>query len=384
MKHLTPLAAGAQLGLLGNGQLGRMFTQSAHKLGYRVGCWGPGVETPCAELADVYYASDWNDEFTAESFLSQHPVITTELEQVPKQLLDKLAEHSTLRPAADVVKVCQNRALEKTWLKTHGFPVPPFQVVHSSRELNKALHEIGFPCVVKTASGGYDGKGQIQLSHYENAEAIWQQMGAHELIIEAWVPHIKELSVVCARDGFGNTRTFPVCENIHSRHILAMTVFPARITDKQAQRASALAQQIAQAIRVHGLITVELFLLADGNILVNELAPRPHNSGHVTIETCEHSQFDFQVLTTAGHPLPQVREKSAGIMVNLLGDLWSEGLPDLSILEKIAPAHIHLYGKKTASPRRKMGHVTYLTENPEKLAQKLENFATSQNWAYFY
>lgn len=373
------LPKGSTISLLGNGQLGRMFIQSAKRHGYKVACWGPGQDSPCAQIADFYYPNQWNDWSCIQKFLKNSSVITTELEQVPADLLDELSLHAQLCPSAQIIKICQDRKLEKNWLRDHGLPVTEFRVVQSERDFVSAIRELGLPCVAKTTGGGYDGKGQRTVKCLQDVEHIWKALGPNQLVVERLVPFVKEISVICARDSRGTIRTFPIFENVHSRHILAMTIFPARISQTAAQRAKKLATEIAEYLELQGLLTVEMFLLEDDRILVNELAPRPHNSGHVTIEACKNSQFDYQVFILTRQPLPEVEVCSPGIMINLLGELWSEGEPDLNQLSTFGQAHIHLYGKSKPLPGRKMGHVTFTNEITKDIEEQLLSFAQQQS-----
>ncbi len=353
-----PLPEGSVIGVLGNGQLGRMFTQAAHDLGYKVWVFGPGRGSPAGQVADREFDAAYDDAGALAVFSAGIRAATFEFENIPRATLDALAAKVPTHPSPEVLYITQNRLREKTWLRDNGFPVPEFVLVRSAAELPDAVDFIGAPCVLKTASFGYDGKGQTLIHEGADLDAAWDALGAPEAVLEAFVDFERELSVVCARNALGQTRCFPVCHNEHHRHILAVTRAPAALDSSLTFRAQAFAAQAAQALRVTGLLTSELFLTRTGEILFNELAPRPHNSGHFSIDACSSSQFRHHVLAITGHPLPIVTQRHPAIMANLLGDLWADGEPDFDGMRALPGAALHLYGKADAKPRRKMGHLT--------------------------
>lgn len=350
---------GAMLGILGGGQLGKMFAVAAQTLGYRVTVLDPDPECPAHSVCHRHIIAEYDDVGALDSLRSSCAAITTEFENVPAQSLRYLAQTTMVRPSADAVAIAQNRASEKQFLMDCGFATARFQVVNDPAALRIALDDIGFPAIVKTSIFGYDGKGQYRV--YSIAEALdaFADAKNQSCVIEEWIPLKNEISVLLARNFNGETVTYPVAENIHSNGILDMTVAPARISDDLARQAVAIAERIAMELKYCGVLAVEFFVLQDDRLLVNEIAPRPHNSGHYTLDACVTSQFEQQVRALCDLPLGDPAPVHAAAMVNLLGNLWDPE-PDWSRLLCARSTKLHLYGKREARPSRKMGHYTSL------------------------
>jgi 5-(carboxyamino)imidazole ribonucleotide synthase len=361
---------GATIGILGSGQLGRMSAMAAKAMGYKVVIFDAVKDGPAASCADLTIVAPFDDTEALGRFAMAIDVATVEFENIPVSALEFLEERVPVHPSSSVVRICQDRVLEKEFLRDHGFPVAPFRVVTSAAELETALSELAAPSILKTAVLGYDGKGQISVSPGDNAAVVWAMLDAPRAVLEKRISFDSEASVICARNATGSL-CFPVQANVHRNGILDTTTAPASLPAAVAKNAPAIAQGIAEKLGVIGLITVELFVLSDGSLVVNELAPRPHNSGHHTLETTVTSQFAQHVRAVCGLPLGAVDLRSPGVMVNLLGDLWSGGEPDWEVLFRETGCFLHLYGKEEAKPGRKMGHATLLGEAPATLERIL-------------
>lgn len=357
---------GRTVGVMGGGQLGRMFAIAARRMGYRIHTFSPDEDSPTGQLADREVAAPFEDETAVRDFARQVDVLTFEFENIPVQSVEWAAAHCVVRPSGHILHICQNRLREKQFLADAGVPVVPFAAVSSEAELHSAIESIGLPAVLKTAAFGYDGKGQYRIENAEEGASAWSACGAQSAVLEAWVPFEKEISVIIARGVDGAISLFPVCENIHSRHILDLTVAPARITRAVADDASALATRIATQLNLVGVLAVEMFLAEDGTLMVNELAPRPHNSGHFSFDACITSQFEQQLRAVCGLPLGSTRLLRPAAMANLLGDLWSAGEPDWRAAAAFPYVKLHLYGKSEAKPGRKMGHLVGLGDDVEE------------------
>ncbi len=362
---------GNTLGLLGGGQLGRMFAIAARRMGYRVHTYEPSPESPAGQVSDRECNASYEDSAALEEFARTVQAITFEFENIPAPVLQQLACITPIFPDWTVLFTCQNREREKTFLHQNGYPLPPFEVVDTAEALAAALGRIGTPAVLKTADFGYDGKGQQKLVGGQDPVAVWSKFGAPRGVLEGFVDFAAELSVVCARTREGEIRAFPVSENIHTHHILDFSIVPARIDPAIQSRAVELASAITADLKVVGLLAVEMFLTRDGKLLINELAPRPHNSGHYTFDACVTSQFEQQLRAVCGLPLGAPDLLSPVVMVNLLGDVWRDGLaPDWNIILRHPRAKLHLYGKSEARPGRKMGHFCVLSETVEQALQE--------------
>jgi 5-(carboxyamino)imidazole ribonucleotide synthase len=361
-----PILPGSVVGCLGGGQLGRMFALAARRMGYRVHTFDPVPDSPTGQISDREYSASFEDLETLLDFASGVNVVTYEFENIPVRALDALEPHAILRPGRNVLYVAQNRRREKEFLHANGFPIVPFRIVSSEEELARAVADLGCPCVLKTADFGYDGKGQQKIGYETDLGSTWRNHGAGTGVVEAWVPFAAELSVVVARGVLLNedeqnvTQVFPPTVNEHENHILATSVAPAPLADSIVLRAQTIASEIATKLEVVGLLAVEFFLTRRGDLLVNELAPRPHNSGHYSFDACATSQFEQQLRAVCGLPLGDPRLLTPVVMRNLLGDLWGNGEPDWASLLTLPGLRLHLYGKSEARPGRKMGHYCVL------------------------
>ena len=362
----TVLRPPASLGVIGGGQLGRMFVQAAQRLGYRAGVLGTIPEGPCAQVAHWSVVGPPDHLPSLRDFAGRADAVTVEFENVSAPALRWLERRMPVRPGWKTVWVSQDRLREKTFLATHGLPLAPWRPVRTLEDLAGAVGSLGLPLILKTAASGYDGKGQVRVDDADRIEAAWNQLGRVACVAEGWVTFAAEISVVVARGADGKAVTFPVALNRHERHILDATVMPAPVGPIVSQEARDLALSIAQALGTAGVLTVEFFLTAEGRLMINELAPRPHNSGHLTIEAAVTSQFEQQVRALCGLPLGDPSLTTPAAMVNLLGDLWQKGEPDWSAMWSLDPGvKLHLYGKKTAAPGRKMGHLTVVDPDPD-------------------
>ncbi len=370
---LTPPAA---LGVIGGGQLGRMFIQAAQRMGFDAGVLAATSETPAAQVASWHVVGLPDHLPALRSFASRAQAITVEFENVSAAAIRWCAQSRPTRPGWRTLWITQNRLREKRFLARHAIPHAPWRPVCNTAELETAIAQLGSPVILKTADSGYDGKGQIRVETLDQARAGYRALGNVPCVAEGWVEFAAELSTVVARGSDGQAVAYPVALNQHSRHILDSTVSPAPVGPIVALEARTLALAIAQALEAVGVLTVEFFLTRDGRLLVNEIAPRPHNSGHLTIEASECSQFEQQVRALAGLPLGSSALVSPAAMVNLLGDLWIEagGKPDWAAALGADPAvSLHLYGKRTPAPGRKMGHLTVLDPDADRaLARALE------------
>ena len=351
---------GSAVGVLGSGQLGRMFAIAARRMGYRVHVLSPDSDTPAGQVADVEVAAAYDDLDAVRAFASKVGVVTFEFENVPAATAAAAEERAPVRPGGGVLHVCQQRLREKGFLAAAGLPVPAFVPVRSSEDLRAGLLRVGTPAVLKTAAFGYDGKGQAQVGSLVEAEAAWAAVGREECILEAFVDFEREISVVAARGLDGSFAHYGVIENTHRRHILDLSVSPATVEPEVAGGAIALARAVLEELDVIGLLCVEMFLTEGGSLLINELAPRTHNSGHLTVDACVTSQFEQQLRAVCGLPLGSTDLLRPAAMANLLGDLWTSGEPDWTAVCAFPDVKLHLYGKALARPGRKMGHLTAL------------------------
>jgi len=358
---MSAVAPGEWLGLLGGGQLGRMFTMAAQRLGYRVCVLDPDEASPAAAVADDHLCADYLDAAALEALARRCRAVTTEFENVAAAALARLAEHCTVRPAAASVEVAQNRVHEKRFLTNLGIAVAPHAVIASAHDLERADASL-FPGILKTARLGYDGKGQAPVADAGEAAQAWERLGRAHCVLERQLPLAREISVIVCRSHDGRSSAYPVSENEHRGGILAVTLVPARIAPARAVEAQAIARRIAEALDYVGVLCVEFFVLTDGSLAVNELAPRPHNSGHWTLDASRTSQFEQQARILAGLPLGATDLYAPAVMLNLLGELWLRAgeVREPPWVELLADpnAKLHLYGKRIARPGRKMGHLT--------------------------
>ena len=348
---------GQTVGILGGGQLGRMFAIAARRLGYRVHAFDPTTDCPAGQVADVEVIAEYDDIAAAQRFASHVDVVTFEFENIPSETLQAIADIKPVHPSPRVLHICRHRVHEKDFLQGHGFPISPYRAVRSADDLRIALAELGTPAILKTADFGYDGKGQIRIDRAEHFDALWARMDRPLAVLEAFVPFTQEISVICGRSRSGDMVCFGPAENVHVRHILDVTTVPAQLPLRVAAGAIELARAIAQALDVVGLLAVEMFVVGE-DILVNELAPRPHNSGHYSVDACVTSQFEQQLRAVCGLPLGDVQLLKSAAMANLLGEVWSDGTPNWNAALAFPEVKLHLYGKSDPRPGRKMGHLT--------------------------
>ena len=357
------LAPGSRIGLMGGGQLGRMFILAARSMGYRVSVFVPEDSSPAGQVADEETTRDYLDEEAVRAFARSVDVLTFEFENIPQQALQWASEYGEVRPRGEILHTTQNRASEKEFLAAAGFPLPAWANVATAEDLAAAARLTGYPAILKTASFGYDGKGQQRLESDKDARQC--DLSGGPFVLEAKVPFAMEVSVIVARGSDGQMVCYPVCENMHRNHILDTTVVPARVSPDVAGRAEQLARAVAAQLHLVGVLAVEMFLLPDGTLLINELAPRPHNSGHFSIDACVTSQFEQQVRAVCQWPLGSPELLRPCAMANLLGDLWAEGEPNWAAATALGEVKIHLYGKAEPRPGRKMGHLTAFGSSPE-------------------
>jgi 5-(carboxyamino)imidazole ribonucleotide synthase len=366
------IAPGAWLGLLGGGQLGRMFTMAAQSMGYKVVVLDPGSQSPAGSVADDHIAADYLDPGALQVLASRCAAATTEFENVPAAALHFLARHCVVSPSADSVAVAQDRIAEKEFLAAAGIEVAPYRAVHREPDLDESLAPL-LPGILKRSRLGYDGKGQARVTTLEEARAAFVKLGAQPCVLERLLPLELELSVVVARGFDGSVLTWPVAENQHAHGILDISIVPARVSRALAEQARTAAVAIASRLSYSGVLCVEFFVLQDGRLLANEIAPRPHNSGHYTIDACVTSQFEQQARVLCGVPLGATDLHCPAVMINLLGELWAGGEPRWQHVLRHPGAKLHLYGKTEPRPGRKMGHFTVLAQSADAaLAVALE------------
>lgn len=363
MSFLRP---GATLGILGGGQLGRYMAMSAQSRGYKVAVLDPQDDAPAHQVANIKLVAAYDDPAALEQLAACCDAVTFEFENVPARSLEPFAKKGiAIRPGPKALASCQDRILEKTLVNACGIETAPWRAVFTASEAVSALEALGGDGILKTARSGYDGKGQARVRTATEAESAFAKFGAVPCVLEGLVPFSIECSVLAARDVDGNCETYPVCENSHADHILDVTICPAQVSEGAARAMRSRTVRIAQELEYVGHLAVEFFVLPDGEVLVNEIAPRPHNSGHLTIDTALHSQFEQHVRCVLGWPvLPYESIQPASAMANLLGDLWEDGEPQWEKLVDFPQVRLHLYGKSSARPGRKMGHLTAWADTP--------------------
>ncbi|MEZ4720187.1 MAG: 5-(carboxyamino)imidazole ribonucleotide synthase [Caldilineaceae bacterium] len=366
---MKPIFPPSTIGVFGSGQLGRMLALAAKSMGYRIHTFSPERDSPTGQVADREVAAAYDDMDALREFVRGVDVVTFEFENVPAHVAEIAMEAGVpVRPGGHVLHTAQNRLREKSFFAATGLPVTPFAAVHARADLTAAVAQLGAPAVLKTAAFGYDGKGQVKLDRGDAAEldAAWAAIGAQPAILEAFVPFTHEVSVVAARGVDGSFANYGVIENIHVNHILDLSIVPARVPLAVAAKAAGLAQDLMDALDVVGVLCVEYFVTAAGDVLINEIAPRPHNSGHLTINAAITSQFEQQARAVCGLPLGCTDYLRPAVMANLLGDLWQEGEPDWAAALALPGVKLHLYGKHAPRPGRKMGHLTALADSVDE------------------
>ncbi len=365
-----PTLPGATIGVLGSGQLGRMFAIAARRMGYRVHTFSPDSDTPTGQVADHEIEASYDDLDAVRDFARGVEVVTFEFENVPAATVEAASVYAPVRPSGAVLHTTQHRLREKTFLARAGFPVAAFRHVRNDTELTDALVEIGCPAILKTAGYGYDGKGQTKITAPEMASEAFAALDAQEAVLEAFIDFEREVSVVAARGASGEFAHYGVIENEHRRRILDVSVAPANVTPTTAHQAVAIARDVLDALDVVGVMCVEFFITRDGQLLVNELAPRPHNSGHLTFDASVTSQFEQQLRAVCHLPLGSTELlRPAAAMANLLGELWHGGEPDWSAACAFPDIKLHLYGKLDARAGRKMGHLTALADDAREASR---------------
>ena len=366
---MKPVLPGSTLGIFGSGQLGRMLTFEAKRMGYRVHVFSPGEDTPAGQVADSAFAFPYETLDAVRDFARSVDVLTVEFENIPAATLLAAESVTPVHPSPEVLFVTQNRGREKAFLEHNGFPVVPFRMIRNADDLEPAFKTVGASTVLKTAGFGYDGKGQRRVSSLSELTAAYEELGG-EAILEAFIDFKQEVSVVAARNPAGDFKHFGVLANEHQNHILDVTTAPAKLPEKVAAEAVETTRAVLETLNVVGVLCVEFFVTHGDTLLVNELAPRPHNSGHLTLEACTTSQFEQQLRAVCGLPLGSTEVLRPAAMANLLGDLWQKSEPNwaAALTEDV---HLHLYGKKEARAGRKMGHITALGATVEEAREKV-------------
>jgi 5-(carboxyamino)imidazole ribonucleotide synthase len=356
---VTALGPGSTIGVLGGGQLGWMLALEAQRMGYRTVVLDPSSDSSASRAADRFVTAEFDDLDAARAVAAESDVTTVEFERIPHQVLADLERNHIVRPSSNVLRIVQDRLTQRRFLQDRGFPQPRFGEIESKADLASAGAVSGFPAIMKSSRGGYDGKNQARVESADQLEAAWDHIGGGAAVLERFVAFDKEISVVLARDVRGNVACFPTTENEHRHHILFTSVAPARITEALRRRAEEIATGVAEALDYRGVMAVEMFV-ESGEVLINEVAPRVHNSGHYTFGACATSQFEQHIRAICGLALGYTTMPGPAAMLNLLGELWSAGEPSWeTLLAEFPSAKLFLYGKHANSPRRKMGHVLF-------------------------
>lgn len=371
-KHQAIISPGQTIGILGGGQLGRMIINEGRKMGFHFITLDPDPDCPGAQASGRHITANYDDKDALTKLTNQCDLVVYEFENIPSQVVENLEALKPVPQGSRLLKTTRHRLSEKLALQEAGVPVARFQEVNTIQDLKRAVGQIGLPAVLKTTTGGYDGKGQWMLNAKDDVDQLPKELfqEGRQFILEEWISFEKEISVVVARSIHGEMAAFPPAVNLHRNHILHMSVSPAPVSKPIIQQAIQCAKQVAQSLEIVGLIAVEMFCMRDGNLLVNELAPRPHNSGHYTYDACLTSQFEQLIRAVAGLPLGPAEQVKPAVMVNLLGEHTERFRQQFSRL----PGHVkpHWYGKKEAKPGRKMGHLTVLGESVEQAVQWIE------------
>ncbi|AYF04497.1 MULTISPECIES: 5-(carboxyamino)imidazole ribonucleotide synthase [Bacillus] len=361
---------GKTIGIIGGGQLGRMMALAAKEMGYKIAVLDPTKNSPCAQVADIEVVASYDDLKAIQHLAEISDVVTYEFENIDYRCLQWLEKHAYLPQGSQLLSKTQNRFTEKNAIEKAGLPVATYRLVQNEEQLTEAITELSYPSVLKTTTGGYDGKGQVVLRSEADVDKARELANAAECILEKWVPFEKEVSVIVTRSVSGETKVFPVAENIHVNNILHESIVPARITEELSQKAIAYAKVLADELELVGTLAVEMFATADGEIYINELAPRPHNSGHYTQDACETSQFGQHIRAICNLPLGETNLLKPVVMVNILGE-HIEGV--LRQVNRLTGCYLHLYGKEEAKAKRKMGHVNILNDNIEVALEKAKS-----------
>lgn len=364
---------GATLGVLGGGQLARMFAFEARRMGYHIAVVDPDADASGMQLADKRVVGAFDDLRAAHQLASESAVVTLDTEHIPFEILESIEKKTIVRPSSAVLRVVQDRGRQRAFLAAQHLPQTPHAFVSSLEDLQRHAPTIGFPCILKTCRSGYDGKGQVRIHKADELKKAWLSIQQVPAVLEAFVEFTKEISILLVRGVDGETRFYPIAENEHRNHILHITRAPAEVSEKVVHQAQQMGSQIASALGHVGMMAVELFVTQNDELFVNEIAPRTHNSGHYTLGGCATSQFEQHVRAVCGLPLGDTTLARPAVMLNLLGDLWARGEPDWQVVLKHPEAHLHLYGKRAARPGRKMGHVLVLADPIEHAVELAES-----------
>ncbi|MCA1032931.1 5-(carboxyamino)imidazole ribonucleotide synthase [Bacillus timonensis] len=365
-KQILP---GKTIGIIGGGQLGRMMALSAKAMGYHIAVLDPTPNSPCGQVADVEIVAAFNDLEAIKELSRISDVITYEFENIDYEALTWLEKHSNLPQGSELLKVTQDRLTEKQAMTKLGIPVVEHMSVKNEQELYQAVVTLGTPCVLKTCQGGYDGKGQFVIRKADDLDLAIELLHQGACVLEAWVPYQKEISIIVTRNPDGEIMTFPIAENIHSNNILHQTIVPARVSGDVEKKAKQVASTLANAYQLVGTLAVEMFVTEANEVIVNELAPRPHNSGHYTTDACQTSQFEQHIRAVCNLPLGKTTLNRPAVMVNILGE-HLEGM--LMNMNHLSHSKLHLYGKKEAKMKRKMGHITFLGDTIDDMLEKID------------
>jgi 5-(carboxyamino)imidazole ribonucleotide synthase len=370
---MSAILPGATIGILGGGQLGRMVAMAARSLGYRIQVMDPDPSCPARFVVDACFEGSWDDPLAAADLARGCDVVTLEIEQVSIASLEAAAAHAPVRPSAELLHVIQNRIRQKEWLRERGFPLGPWHAARSEQDMVDAVAKLGGRCFIKSAHGGYDGRSQAKVGFGDSTTAAdaWRLLGQQPCIVEQALDLDREISVMVARSPRGETKSFPSATNHHERQILVWSVIPSLIAPAMEERAQKLACAIADSFTLEGLLAVEMFITRDGDLLVNELAPRPHNSYHASERACVTSQFEQDVRAVCDLPLGDVSVVQPAAIVNLLGDLWLDHPPHFDRALAIPGVRVHLYEKHQPRKARKMGHLSAVGATPEEAVERV-------------
>ncbi|WP_407855696.1 5-(carboxyamino)imidazole ribonucleotide synthase [Enterococcus hailinensis] len=370
-KSLQP---GSTIGIVGGGQLGRMMAISAKQMGFRTGVLDPTEDCPAAQVSDWHIVADYDDQMALEEMARRSQVITYEFENVDVDTINQIQHFANVPQGTDLLAISQDRLLEKSFLENNNIVIAPYATIISPTDIQDAIEGIGYPCVLKTTRGGYDGHGQYVLKSTADLAPAMNLLRQGTCVLEAWIPFEKELSVQVAGNNIGDYVTFPVVENVHRNNILHETIAPAGVNPEVAKEASRIARVIAEGVELIGTLCVEFFLTKSGALYVNEIAPRPHNSGHYTIEACSMSQFEAHIRGICGWPLSEPKLLSNAVMINVLGENL---LKTYELIDLWPEWHFHYYGKAMPKKGRKMGHITVLTESVQRT---LDDIKKTETW----
>lgn len=375
---MSPILPGSTIGILGGGQLGRMTAMAARTLGYRIQVMDPSPSCPARFVVDACFEGSWDDERAARNLARGSDVVTLEIEQISLSCMETAAKYAPVRPGIELLRIVQDRILQKNWLRDHGFPVGDYRAVTSEAELRSAIDALGGRCFVKSARGGYDGRGQVKIGFETTRQSLdevvseaWKELGKVPCITERALNLAREISVMVARTPSGEVKSFPSAWNHHENQILAWSVIPSAIPADLEQRAQRIAADLTIGLNLEGLLAVEMFVTEDGKLLVNELAPRPHNSYHASERACVTSQFEQAVRAICDLPLGEVEILRPAAIANLLGDLWLNHEPRFDRALRVPGVDLHLYEKHTPRMGRKMGHLSAIGETPDEAVRRV-------------